>query len=163
MRLSPEGAGGRGGIFVLRADQISPDENAMLRSVARAVVLSGRGTLYEQISRAQRTEPLRPQIRSAIRPSPQREEAGRRGMISSSSTGWAVLRRTAREYVISLSEGQRTPEPWINVIANPLFGFLGSESGSGYTWSLNSHENQLTPWSNDPVSDPAWGGDLHSG
>ncbi len=44
--------------------------------------------------------------------------------------------------------------PWINVIANPTFGFQVSESGSGYTWSLNSHENQLTPWSNDPVSDP---------
>ena len=48
----------------------------------------------------------------------------------------------------------RTPEPWINVIANPAFGFLVSESGSGFTWSLNSHENQLTPWSNDPVTDP---------
>ena len=48
----------------------------------------------------------------------------------------------------------RTPQPWINVIANPSFGFLVSESGSGYTWSLNSHENQLTPWSNDAVSDP---------
>jgi cyclic beta-1,2-glucan synthetase len=40
------------------------------------------------------------------------------------------------------------------VIANPSFGFLVSESGSGYTWSENSRENQLTPWSNDPVSDP---------
>ncbi len=53
-----------------------------------------------------------------------------------------------------LGEGLRTPAPWINVIANPSFGFLVSESGSGHTWSLNSHENQLTPWSNDPVSDP---------
>ncbi len=59
-----------------------------------------------------------------------------------------------REYAIVLSEGVRTPQPWINVIANPSFGFLVSESGSGYTWSVNSHENQLTPWSNDPVSDP---------
>ena len=59
-----------------------------------------------------------------------------------------------REYVVVLREGVRTPQPWINVIANPSFGFLVSESGSGYTWSLNSHENQLTPWSNDPVSDP---------
>ena len=40
------------------------------------------------------------------------------------------------------------------MIANPAFGFLVSESGSGYTWSGNSRENQLTPWSNDPVSDP---------
>ncbi len=59
-----------------------------------------------------------------------------------------------REYVTVLDEGLRTPAPWINVIANPSFGFLVSESGSGHTWSLNSHENQLTPWSNDPVTDP---------
>ena len=59
-----------------------------------------------------------------------------------------------REYVTILGAGQWTPAPWINVIANPAFGFQVSESGSGYTWSLNSRENQLTPWSNDPVSDP---------
>jgi cyclic beta-1,2-glucan synthetase len=59
-----------------------------------------------------------------------------------------------REYVTVLAEGLRTPMPWVNVIANPAFGFLVSESGSGLTWSLNSHENQLTPWSNDPVTDP---------
>jgi len=59
-----------------------------------------------------------------------------------------------REYVTVLGESLRTPAPWINVIANPSFGFLVSESGSGHTWSLNSHENQLTPWSNDPVTDP---------
>src|SRR5690606_11703552 len=51
-------------------------------------------------------------------------------------------------------EGQWTPAPWINVIANPVFGFLASESGSGYTWCGNSRERKLTPWSNDPVSDP---------
>src|SRR2546422_7803288 len=59
-----------------------------------------------------------------------------------------------REYVTILGEGQWTPAPWINVIANPAFGFQVSESGSSYTWSLNSHEHQLTAWSNDPVSDP---------
>ena len=59
-----------------------------------------------------------------------------------------------REYVTILGEGQWTPAPWINVIANPNFGFQVSESGAGYTWCLNSRENQLTPWSNDPVSDP---------
>ena len=67
-----------------------------------------------------------------------------------------------REYVTILGEGLRTPRPWINVIANPSFGFLVSESGSGFTWSLNSHENQLTPWSNDPVSDPSGEAALYS-
>ena len=58
-----------------------------------------------------------------------------------------------REYVTVLGQGQSTPAPWINVVANPGFGFQVSESGSGYTWSENSRENKLTPWSNDPVSD----------
>ena len=58
-----------------------------------------------------------------------------------------------REYVTLLGEGQWTPAPWINVIANPSFGFQVSVEGAGYTWSVNSRENQLTPWSNDPVGD----------
>jgi N,N'-diacetylchitobiose phosphorylase len=58
------------------------------------------------------------------------------------------------EYVITLEAGQWTPAPWVNVIANPDFGFFVSESGSGCTWRGNSRENRLTPWSNDPVSDP---------
>ena len=59
-----------------------------------------------------------------------------------------------REYVIYLDGGQQPPAPWVNVIANPEFGFLVSESGSSTTWALNSGENRLTPWSNDPVTDP---------
>jgi cyclic beta-1,2-glucan synthetase len=46
------------------------------------------------------------------------------------------------------------PAPWVNVVANPAFGFVTSEAGSGFTWAINSQANRLTPWSNDPVSDP---------
>jgi cyclic beta-1,2-glucan synthetase len=60
----------------------------------------------------------------------------------------------AREYVVVLDEDQRTPAPWINVIANPQFGFQVSADGPGSTWSLNAQQNQITPWSNDPVRDP---------
>ena len=59
-----------------------------------------------------------------------------------------------REYVIALEGGQTTPAPWINVIANSRFGFQVSADGAGYTWCGNSRDHQLTPWSNDPVSDP---------
>ncbi len=58
-----------------------------------------------------------------------------------------------KEYVTVLGPGQSTPAPWINVIANAAFGFQVATEGGGYTWSVNSRENQLTPWSNDPVSD----------
>jgi cyclic beta-1,2-glucan synthetase len=58
-----------------------------------------------------------------------------------------------REYVTMLTDGVWTPAPWVNVIANPHFGFQVSTTGSGYTWSVNSRENQITPWSNDAVAD----------
>ena len=40
------------------------------------------------------------------------------------------------------------------IVANERFGFLVTESGAGTTWSGNSRQNKLTPWSNDPVLDP---------
>jgi cyclic beta-1,2-glucan synthetase len=153
LRLSPNPGDALGGIFLLRADLISPRERALLQSVARAVLLSRRGTLAEQLARSQRSEgapppPPRP-ARSAKRmdvalPQPALE----------SFNGLGGFADQGREYVTVLGEGLRTPAPWINVIANPSFGFLVSESGSGYTWSVNSSENQLTPWSNDAVTDP---------
>ncbi len=60
-----------------------------------------------------------------------------------------------REYEIILDGDNRPPAPWINVISNQSFGFHVSETGAGYTWSCNSRENKLTPWSNDPVTDRA--------
>jgi cellobiose phosphorylase len=58
-----------------------------------------------------------------------------------------------REYVITTAAGQQTPAPWVNVLANPLFGTIVSESGPAFTWSENAHEFRLTPWVNDSVSD----------
>ena len=69
------------------------------------------------------------------------------------ANGLGGFAEDGREYVTILEPGQSTPAPWVNVIANPGFGFHVSAEGSGYTWAVNSRENQLTPWSNDPVSD----------
>ena len=59
-----------------------------------------------------------------------------------------------REYAIYLGPDTNTPAPWVNVIANPTFGTLVSETGAGFTWYGNSQRNRLTEWSNDPVMDP---------
>ena len=47
-----------------------------------------------------------------------------------------------------------TPAPWANVVAHAGFGFAATDLGPGFTWSENSHDNRLSPWRNDPVSDP---------
>jgi cyclic beta-1,2-glucan synthetase len=152
-RLGHEGHEPSGSVFILRGDLISAEDRTLLQTAARAVLLSRRGTLAEQVVRQPRSEtalvPLArrlPAMKSldVLPPRPDLEFFNGLG-------GFAT---DGREYVTILGEGQWTPAPWINVIANPSFGFQVSESGSGYTWSLNGRENQLTPWSNDPISDP---------
>ena len=154
LRLCPDTGGARGGIYLLRTDLVSAQDRILLQQLARVVLLGWRGTLAEQITRLQRRHsvaPLNLPTRRAGRrldvPLPERELEFFNGLGGFADDG--------REYVTILGEGLRTPRPWINVIANPSFGFLVSESGSGFTWSLNSRENQLTPWSNDPVTDPS--------
>jgi cyclic beta-1,2-glucan synthetase len=153
LRLSPDVSGVSGNIFLLRAELLSAQERTLLQTVARAVLLSRRGTLSEQVTRSQRAEAVAPPAQLPL-------SLGKRLDVPlplpdlEFFNGLGGFAENGREYVTVLGEGLRTPEPWINVIANPSFGFLVSESGSGYTWSLNSRENQLTPWSNDPVIDP---------
>jgi cyclic beta-1,2-glucan synthetase len=152
-RLQHEGGRSFGSVFILRGDLISAEERTLLQSAAHAVLLSRQGTLAEQVERQQRSQtpgwsaprrlPLTTTTDDLPAPPPLEFFNGLGGFTAD-----------GREYVTILGQGQWTPAPWINVIANPSFGFQVSESGSGYTWSLNSRENQITPWSNDPVSDP---------
>jgi len=69
------------------------------------------------------------------------------------ANGSGGFSHAGREYHIHLDHELCTPAPWVNVIANPAFGFLVSAEGGGYAWSLNSQQNPITPWPNDPVSD----------
>jgi cyclic beta-1,2-glucan synthetase len=144
----------RGNVFVLRTDLISIEVRSLLQSVARAVLLSRRGSLFEQVHRLHQSEPPRPRIapRQSAPPSPRPDSALLRPELEFFN-GLGGFDAGGREYVTLLGEGQWTPAPWINVIANPSFGFQTSVEGAGYTWSINSRENQLTPWSNDPVGD----------
>ena len=67
--------------------------------------------------------------------------------------GLGGFRPDGTEYVICVDGNNPTPAPWVNVLANPHFGTVISESGTAYTWSENAHEFRLTPWNNDPVCD----------
>ena len=142
-----------GAVFVLQGDRLSAEERDCLTAAARVILLSRQGTLAEQVARA---EPAAPDRRRERRPVPTRRDAPeplppRPPWEFDNGLGGFV--DDGREYMIALGEGQWTPAPWINVIANERLGFQVSESGAGYTWAENSRENQLTPWSNDPVTD----------
>jgi cyclic beta-1,2-glucan synthetase len=151
--LQHEGHEKHGSVVVLRKDLLSAGDHEALQAAARAILLSRHGTMAEQLERARAVRPVRlpPPRRVAGPDVPTDAPPARPEFEFFNGLGGFV--DGGREYVTILGEGQWTPAPWINVIANPNFGFQVSESGAGYTWCLNSRENQLTPWSNDPVSD----------
>jgi cyclic beta-1,2-glucan synthetase len=55
----------------------------------------------------------------------------------------------------AVSATQRPQRAWANVLANPEFGCHVTEGGGGHVWAHNSRLLQLTPPSNDPLTDPA--------
>jgi cyclic beta-1,2-glucan synthetase len=166
-----------GGVFVRKGAHMVREDQILLQAVARCLFFGNRGTLANQIDRLERAATL------ASREGQRTKDKGQRTKPANGMLGTPAPRPPAglrfanglggfspdgREYVLYLSARDTRenhyppsaprlplpPAPWINVISNPSFGFLVSESGSGYTWADNSQTNRLTPWSNDPVSDP---------
>ncbi len=141
----------QGGVFVRMADQISNEDKILIQTVARVIISDSFGTLADQLERRFNVTPIIPylvqgkQHESEIKNTPDN-----RGLQFYNGIGGFSTDGT--EYIINTSDKKITPLPWINVLANPNFGTIASESGTSYTWSENAHEFRLTPWNNDPVT-----------
>jgi cyclic beta-1,2-glucan synthetase len=142
-----------GGIFVRPAEQISIEDRTLFQSVARVIVTDSRGSLAEQIV-GRPADPLpaqftptraRPALLSAPALPPRDDLVFFNGLGGFTPDG--------HEYIVTSGSGSVTPAPWVNVLANPGFGTVVSESGSAYSWAENAHEFRLTPWANDAVTD----------
>ncbi|MPV57866.1 glycosyl transferase [Burkholderia sp. HI2761] len=153
----------QGAVYTLRADLISVDTRALLQSIARVALTARRGSIATQFARMPQaqdeTPALRRQSRPMLSPWPNPLDAPATPLPMTAGleffNGLGGFDKNGCEYVTVLTAGAATPAPWINVIANSGFGFQVAAEGTGYTWAENSRENQLTPWSNDPVEDPA--------
>lgn len=140
---------GMGSVRLLRADLVPAETCALLASVARVVLHGNRGGIAEQLARLPNQAAPSAMPPASVRSSGSTRPATPPREFSNGLGGFA---NDGREYVIVLAPGQTTPAPWINVVANPVFGFQAAAEGSGATWAGNSRENQVTPWSNDPVT-----------
>ena len=150
--MPPDDDAERGRLFVLGAAQLSSEDLDLLHRAARIILVSKHGSLSEQVARVWRSRatPASPPPRTSW---PDTGTVGLQTPKLDFFNGLGGFTEDGREYVTVLRERHSTPAPWVNVIANEQFGFLVSESGSSSTWCLNSRENQITPWSNDPVCD----------
>ena len=144
-----------GGTFLLRAEGM-PDADCWLLAAAARVVLDGDlGDLTAQLSRpAPSLHPEDAVPPGAALPAPGPASAPMPVPPLVMENGLGGFTPDGREYVVVLDGERETPLPWSNVLANADFGTMVTSSGAAFTWSDNSRENRLTPFANDPISDP---------
>ncbi|WP_378943240.1 GH36-type glycosyl hydrolase domain-containing protein [Mesorhizobium sp. ANAO-SY3R2] len=162
-RLRGKELGPRQHIFAVRRDLMDEDSYRTLLAVARVCLHTRNGTIFDQIERAEAAALLaRDALASAQAPanpvpqvlqtSPSRALRKNSGEGLAYWNGFGGFDAGGREYVVRLNGTRATPQPWINVVANSAFGFHSSAEGAAFTWSRNSRDYQLTPWTNDPVT-----------
>ena len=138
-------------LHVLRANELSSAEFSTLQMLARVrLAADGRPFAHhvqEWIERHELVFAQRYRTSTSVVP-----------LLSRSNKAVPVPNgsfvESSNEFKFNISAQLRSTKPWTNVMANPDFGALLTESGGGYTWAVNSRNNQLTTWSNDPVADP---------
>ena len=153
IRTGSRALAGPGSVFLLRSDLLPASTAALLGSVARVVLAADSGNLSDQLDRASKRRPHHalPALVTPAAPLASADPPATPKLEFFNGIGGFA--ESGRQYVMVLGPGQTTPAPWINVIANADFGFQVAAEGTGYTWAGNSSQNQITPWSNDPVTD----------
>lgn len=151
----------QGTVHILRADLITVQAAELLKSIARVVLIAHRGTIAEQLVFIPKPHVWNRQAHPGLKLASSSTNVSGEVLLTLLKNsleffnGIGGFSDDGRQYTIILKSGLSTPAPWINVIANAQFGFHVAAEGGGYTWSENSRENKLTPWSNDPVSNPS--------
>ena len=141
-----------GGIFIRSGEQVSQEDRILFQAVSRIILSDGFGTLEEQMKRRTKVKPVIPYFTPTRFYASQETstEIPKDLIFFNGSGGFSP---DGREYHIIANAENPTPAPWCNVLANPVFGSVISESGQSYTWMENSHEYRLTPWNNDAITD----------
>ncbi len=141
-----------GGVFIRSSDQLSHEDRLLFQAVARVVLSDKAGTLEEQLSKITKAKTVIPYF------TPLKFYSSVQTPVSLPEdlqyfNGTGGFSKDGKEYVILTDPSKLTPVPWCNILANPEFGSVVSESGQAYSWRENAHEYRLTPWNNNPVGD----------
>ena len=156
-----QGDGLRQNIFSVRKDQIENETYQEILAASRVIFHARNGKLVDQIARAAtlfastQSDETTPVNRLSVPVTLQDSVFAAEPIEAQDDldfwNGYGGFAKDGREYVVRLPGGQSTPHPWINVISNERFGFHVPAEGGGFTWSHNSRDYQLTPWTNDMV------------
>ncbi|WEG14527.1 glucoamylase family protein [Pullulanibacillus sp. KACC 23026] len=137
----------------LKASQLDENVRTLLKAVARVWLRAGGPSLKAQLH-------VEPMTLKPLKRQPAATQKGIQKQLATSITpigeffnGWGGFIEDGQAYQLFVQNGSYLPRPWSNILANPRFGCLITDFGTGYSWWHNSRECKLTPWTNDPVLD----------
>lgn len=159
---------GKNSLFILRSSHMVQEETDLLATVSRIVFTRETGLSFRRVQEEMLAISCDYESSDVLLKWDNKKMAGVKeashlyrqniGYPKANSleffNGFGGFSKDGKEYIIISDNDKKTPMPWINVIANDKLGFIVSETGAGYTWSINSRENKISTWSNDPVIDP---------
>jgi cyclic beta-1,2-glucan synthetase len=141
------------GLHLLRADQLLPEQITTLQSLARVQLQAdGQALLHQVRAWCDRHEASLPRLWRGR--SPPRDPVPLRLRQTALAPATGAFASDGGAFAFQVGAGLSPQRPWCNILANPSFGSIVTDSGAGNTWANNSRLNQLTAWANDPVSDP---------
>lgn len=144
-----------GGVHHVPEGRLTPEARAALDAVSTVILDTGQGALSRQIASLRRAESGMPPFVPIPGPVASEDQPAHLAPLPplQHDNGFGGFHDDGASYLVRVGKGRRPPAPWINVLANPGFGSIVSETGSGCTWVGNSSEGRLTTWTNDPVLD----------
>ncbi len=146
--------GKENGIFLINSHDFSKNDLDLIEYVADLILYSELGSLREHINLTTKSGQEVLQLSSNNASSSYRattfvEDGHNLDLFN----GYGGFSHDGEFYEIL--NPLQTPLPWSNIIASSDFGTMLTETGLGYTWFQNSQLNKLTPWYNDPISNPS--------
>lgn len=149
--------GQNAGVHLVGIDRTDGDRARLLRRAAHLRLDARGGAMVDQLARLDAEPMSGPRFTPVLPEAP--IDAPTAGPLPQPESlafdnGLGGFTEGGREYVITLPSAVQTPAPWSNVLANSGFGTIVTEAGLGFSWAVNSGENRITPWHNDPVKDP---------
>ena len=144
-----------GGVFLRRQELLTPEVLAMLRATSRIHIECDGQSLSRILASAASSDdpPATPEGLGQPRVEPRALRSLPEAAPAQFANGFGTLTQDG-DYQMHVAGDRVPPAPWANVVANPHGGFVITERGGGFSWAENSYFFRLTPWHNDPTSDP---------
>jgi cyclic beta-1,2-glucan synthetase len=155
---------GAGTLHLWQGDELSAEEHHTLALLARVRLRADGRPLARHVAELSAWHEAALKVHDGGHHATPGDEGARPGAARGSplAPAWPAEREAAAPGAFDPEDGayrftadrtHPTPRPWVNVLANPGFGALVSESGAGCTWAGNSRLHQLTAWGNDVLGD----------